>query len=83
MKDRIMLFGPPGSGKVLGFKARVLVIANVDPGFSGVTPSNISTLYDIVMHEHEGFDGEEVSESYMVKLMIERYNAMGMAPSRN
>ena len=51
--------------------------------FAGMTPATVGKLYDIVVHEHENWDGEFVSVESLLTFMVARYNAVGLAPSRN
>jgi hypothetical protein len=45
--------------------------------------SQIIELAQTVYAENEAFDGEEVSAEHMVKLMEQRYQSVGLVPSRN
>ena len=52
-------------------------------GLQNLSHLDMFTLFDIVMNEHEGFDGEEVSVDHMVSLMVNRYRSHKLAPSTN
>jgi hypothetical protein len=48
-----------------------------------LTADQINFLYDVVVDEHEGWDGEEVEPKHVVSLMVGRYTSVGLIPSRN
>lgn len=62
------------------FKRSVLLKA---PTYISLGAKDLSFLFDVVMDEAEGFDGEAVSVDYMIKRMKSRYDAVGLIPSRN
>lgn len=65
------------------FKTMVIDRSLKDPRFKGLVYTDLVRLYEIVMDENEGFDGEEVGVDFMTRAMYARYMAVGLTPSRN
>lgn len=65
------------------FKAEVVGRCVGIPPFNDLSQKQIDDLYEIVENEAEGFDGEAVSLDYMITRMTNRFNSVGLAPSRN
>jgi hypothetical protein len=48
-----------------------------------LSKDQLNFLYDVVVDENEGWDGEEVSPEYVIECMVGRYTRVGLIPSRN
>lgn len=65
------------------FQSEVIDRCTGIPLFNELSQQQLIDLYHICDNEHEGFDGETVSLDYMITVMSNRFNAVGLAPSRN
>jgi hypothetical protein len=80
---------PAKKGKLAPFawvdvrREAVLVQAHKVVEFYELNHNQINRLYDITVDEHENWDGEEVSVESLLTFMVARFNAVGLAPSRN
>lgn len=65
------------------FKQIVVGEAKNNTTLKSLVYADLTRLYEIVMDEAEGFDGEKVEVEFMIDRMARRYKVVGLSPSRN
>ena len=84
VRDRLAASHKPSGRRYTDTRREaVLAAAYKVVEFKALNHNAIGDLYDFVVAEYENWDGEDVSVESLLTMMVARYNAYGLAPSRN